>query len=346
MQFRILHLIVVSIVAFCPPYVYSQTSSAPANEQDFKTVAEVKKHFNDKINEYRRTIEAQKLKALEALMAKASPAERPEALIAAIDAAMFLELYDKVVSLSERFPKDYNNQQEEWRIRVLRYEAMANTGRLEPARKEWLKVSEKTSTNNWQGVFQTGMIIADRLAEVGETDETKKIYDSLKKKLTFVSDLDTILNIKRKQLFWFGRTPPELVGNDLNGKKIDLADYRGKIVLLEFWATWCGPCISQMPNMKRMYDQYHNQGLEIIGVNLDQNLEAAKSFIDQQQINWPHIADQATYRSVNANKYNVKEIPATFLIGTNGKIVYASEPFVGFESVIRRLLAQKAETKK
>ncbi len=113
----------------------------------------------------------------------------------------------------------------------------------------------------------------------------------------------------------------EIAFTDLNGKKIDLASLKGKVVLVDFWATWCGPCVAELPNVLEAYKKHHDKGFEIIGISLDQDEAALKSFIKENDMTWPQYFDGKGWKNDIAQKYSITSIPATFLIGKNGKVV-------------------------
>lgn len=109
----------------------------------------------------------------------------------------------------------------------------------------------------------------------------------------------------------------------LQGEKFDLAKLKGKVVLVDFWATWCGPCIAELPNVQKAFADYHDKGFEIVGISLD-NASAKdelENFIKDKKMPWPQAFDGQGWNNSIAKKYGVTSIPATFLIGKDGKIV-------------------------
>ena len=110
---------------------------------------------------------------------------------------------------------------------------------------------------------------------------------------------------------------------DPNGKVISISDYVGKnkYTLVDFWASWCGPCRAEMPTVVKAYDLYHAKGFEVVGVSLDNNKPAWVKAIDQLKMPWPQMSDIKGWACEGAALYNVKAIPANVLIDQQGKIV-------------------------
>ncbi|MCY3552952.1 MAG: TlpA disulfide reductase family protein [Candidatus Poribacteria bacterium] len=108
---------------------------------------------------------------------------------------------------------------------------------------------------------------------------------------------------------------------DLDGKPISLADYRGKVVLLDFWATWCPPCVAAIPNIKTVYEKYHNKGFDVIGISLDVDEVVLREFIEENPLPWRQIFDGKRLKGPLAQRYGIHSIPRMFLLDREGKVI-------------------------
>ena len=106
-----------------------------------------------------------------------------------------------------------------------------------------------------------------------------------------------------------------------DGKKLSLSDLRGKVVLLDFWASWCGPCRRENPNVVRVYDKYKDKGFEILGISLDQNRENWLGAIAADKLTWLHVSDLKGWQSAVGKLYGVSGIPFTVLVDKQGKVI-------------------------
>ena len=91
-------------------------------------------------------------------------------------------------------------------------------------------------------------------------------------------------------------------------------------MLVDFWATWCGPCVAELPNVLAAYTEYHDKGFEVIGISLDQDKGALEGFVKKREMAWPQMFDGKGWESDLVKKYGIRGIPATFLIGKDGKV--------------------------
>ncbi|MBI2967700.1 MAG: AhpC/TSA family protein [Bacteroidetes bacterium] len=118
-----------------------------------------------------------------------------------------------------------------------------------------------------------------------------------------------------------GTMAPEIVLNDPDGKPVALSALRGKIVLIDFWASWCRPCRMENPNVVRVYHKFRSKGFEIYGVSLDKNRDAWLNAIKTDGLAWVHVSDLAYWNSVVVKMYDISGIPMTVLIDREGKII-------------------------
>ena len=113
----------------------------------------------------------------------------------------------------------------------------------------------------------------------------------------------------------------EFTQNDVNGKPISLSDYRGKYVLVDFWASWCKPCRQENPNVVKTYSRFKDKNFTVLGVSLDQQKEPWVKAIDNDKLSWTHVSDLQFWNNEVAQLYHVQSIPQNFLIDPKGKIV-------------------------
>ena len=138
----------------------------------------------------------------------------------------------------------------------------------------------------------------------------------------------------------------EVKGTTLDGKDIDLATMKGKVVLVDFWATWCGPCVREIPAMKKMYQAYHDRGFEILGVSVDQGKEAPTKFIEQRKLPWPCIHDDQAGGKSLSDHYGVIFIPLPILVDREGKVVSLSARGPELEQLLAKLIGPLEPEKK
>ena len=115
-----------------------------------------------------------------------------------------------------------------------------------------------------------------------------------------------------------GAMLPNFEGKTLDGRPIAVLGFRGKYLLVDFWATWCGPCVAELPNVLAAYEKYNAKGFEVLAVSLDRDEAELRKFVDEKKIPWAQVYEGA---EAIAEKFAIESIPTTFLIDREGKIV-------------------------
>lgn len=116
-------------------------------------------------------------------------------------------------------------------------------------------------------------------------------------------------------------TAPDVELTDANGNVRKLSSLKGKVVLLEFWASWCGPCRRENPHLKKLYEKYSSKGFEIFGVSLDKREKSWKKAIEKDELPWINVSDLEGYKGLAPFQYSVSSIPTNFLLDKEGKII-------------------------
>jgi peroxiredoxin len=134
---------------------------------------------------------------------------------------------------------------------------------------------------------------------------------------------------------------PDFNETDVAGQPLSLASHKGNVVLVDFWATWCGPCRGELPNVIATYQKYHAQGFDIVGVSLDQEKAKLLSFTKDQNMTWQQFFDGQGWGNKLAVKYGIESIPATFLLDRDGKIIGKDLRGEALEQAVTSALANK-----
>ena len=140
-----------------------------------------------------------------------------------------------------------------------------------------------------------------------------------------------------------GERAPEIGLRDLNGRQVTMASLRGKVVLIDFWASWCEPCAQEMPVLERLYAQYRAQGFTVVGVSIDRDVANARTFLGRHRVSFPIVHDGGQQV---AGRYRPPRMPSSYIIDRQGVVRHVHAGYRAgdarvFESEIRALLAQR-----
>lgn len=179
--------------------------------------------------------------------------------------------------------------------------------------------------------------VADGLAQAAitasEYPTARKVFEALSQTFPQSTAVREKVADNINRLDKVGKPAPPLQTDDINGKLVKLADLRGKYVLVDFWATFCAPCLTDLPYLQAAYAKYHDQGFEVIGVSLDDTREAVVDFVKARKIPWRQIHN-ATATDDTVAAFGVTALPATYLIDPTGKIVRLQARGPGLDAIL------------
>ncbi|NJD23225.1 MAG: AhpC/TSA family protein [Melioribacter sp.] len=176
--------------------------------------------------------------------------------------------------------------------------------------------------NSFAACFLLSYTINDSYGPINKLENIMNNFsDDVKQSLSYKKNSEELASLLRIQP---GKPAPDFTLSDADGKDLSLSSLKGKVVLIDFWASWCIPCVASIPSMKELYNQYKDKGFEILGVSNDSKIDAWKKCIQQNSIPWKNVVDRfpIQYRPAEiATLYSIHFLPTTLLIDKNGIII-------------------------
>ncbi len=189
--------------------------------------------------------------------------------------------------------------------------------------------------------FVSVLILTEMINMGATTSEVNKLYETLTEGLKQTPLAKTLKEkLDKRNAVEIGSKAPEFSGPNPEGEVIALKDIMGKITLIDFWAAWCKPCRVENPNLVRIYNKYHEQGFNIIGVSLDREGQKDKwvKAIEDDKLTWSHVSNLQFWQDPIALLYGIRAIPAAFIIDDKGVIVATNLRGDALEAKVKELL--------
>ena len=285
-----------------------------------------------------------KLAAIEAWLAanKAAP-DRAEALTEAAELAFGLSFWSRAKGYAETYLKEFPKGEKAAEQQLLIGRALGNVPGSEAEAKKVFEKAVADAGDDVNGAVNASVELATLLVTTGDKAGAKKALEDVGSKFSSMRGLDEFLKGKLAELDAIGSEPKPIDVTGFDGKPLKVADLKGKVVLIDFWATWCGPCVGELPNVIATYKKLHPQGFEIVGISLDQEEQKLKDFLANHDMPWAQFFDGKGWKNEIAVAYGVTSIPQTYLLDREGKVAKIGLRGEALGSEVEKLLAKASK---
>ncbi|QDU42937.1 Thiol-disulfide oxidoreductase ResA [Symmachiella dynata] len=223
------------------------------------------------------------------------------------------------------------------RVRCMSF---ATEGDFEEAFAVFESLLSQARPQSADAMLSLGFVLASKARFANKVGISRDIYEQLSAKFPFNQKVTRMVQTGLIKHDLLDKPAPKIGVRDMEGKLVEWEQYKGKVVLVDFWATWCGPCIEEMPNLKKTYADLHDKGFEIIGINRDEDSEQVKAFLKTAGMKWPQILDKIDEFDLD-KKFDAVMLPSTYLVDRNGILVQFDMRGAEIRTQVEQLLKKK-----
>jgi peroxiredoxin len=266
--------------------------------------------------------------------------DREQAFAALFNKAIEHDWFHDAEALADQYLKSDPDGPVKALAQIILTMARAQSGQFDQALARFRELMQGVNQNE-QEEFAASFSenLAAAAVTAGEFAAARDVYTTLLARFSESPNLRQKVSSELKRLDKVGKPAPAFAVDDIKGQPVRLAAYRGKYVLVDFWATWCAPCIAELPRLQEAYRTYHGAGFELIGVSLDENKTAVVDFARVRNLPWPQLHNGSSSADL-AEAFGVISIPAAYLVDPEGTIIRLDLRGKSLDETLARLIKQ------
>lgn len=216
---------------------------------------------------------------------------------------------------------------------------MARAGKAEDAVDLFQQQLRFARLQNGRELADFSLQLATTLRVAGNFDASKSVFEETANKFFLDGDIRAMCENKIAKLGLVKKPAPAIDVNDTKGNPFSLMDLKGKVVIIDFWATNCGPCIEEFPNLKLLYSDLRSRGLEVVGISLDADAALVEAFSQRLQLPWRMIVAESAVEQLR-QQYFVRKIPSLYVVAQDGNVVQYDVRGADLRETVQKLLVK------
>lgn len=215
---------------------------------------------------------------------------------------------------------------------------LAKTGKTQKALAAFDNHLETVSIRSPNASVDLGFALIGEAQLADDFEAIPQILDRLSSKFFLNAEVRRLIVNRSARLALAEQAAPRITVTDLEGAPVDLKDYEGRVLLIDFWATFCPPCLEAFPALKQLYSEHHENGLEVLGISLDEDPAAVKEFREKWKLPW-RLAVSRTDTDDTRRRYRAETIPAVFVVDRDGEVAYVDLRGDQLRRAVEKLIA-------